>query len=163
MVLEPCLGKTPCSYYVHVVVSSLRIRKRRKAPTSLTIIVDMYLFSSVDLAHFSSAVNSVQGHSPVKDSTKTQNIITETSFVLTSSTPKSPSKQDHGPVSTRNNRVLNGPLGRSLRSFARTAHSLRSAPLRYARFATLAPFTGSLTHFAHSLVGWLEFMNLCSY
>ena len=33
------------------------------------------------------------------------------------------------------NRVLNLPLGRSLRSFARTAHSahsLRSAPLRYA-------------------------------
>ena len=43
-----------------------------------------------------------------------------------------------GPVSTHDNRVLNGPLGRSLRSFARTAHSahsLRSAPLRYARFA----------------------------
>ena len=41
-----------------------------------------------------------------------------------------------GPVSTRDNRVLNGPLGRSLRSFARTAHcahSLHSAPLRYAR------------------------------
>ena len=43
-----------------------------------------------------------------------------------------------GSVSTRDNRVLNGPLGRSLRSFARTAHSahwLRSAPLCYARFA----------------------------
>jgi len=35
---------------------------------------------------------------------------------------------DLGPVSTRDNRVLNGPLGRSLRSFARTAHSLRSLP-----------------------------------
>merc|ERR1712168_1062490 len=44
----------------------------------------------------------------------------------------------YGPVSSRDNRVFNGPLGRSLRSFARTAHSahsLRSAPLRYARFA----------------------------
>ena len=43
-----------------------------------------------------------------------------------------------GPVSTRDNRVWKGPLGRSLRSFARTAHSahsLRSAPLRSARFA----------------------------
>ena len=43
----------------------------------------------------------------------------------------------------RDNRVFNGPLGRSLRLFARTAHSahsahsLRSAPLRYARFARL--------------------------
>ena len=79
-----------------------------------------------------------------------------------------------GPVSSRDNRVLKGPLGRSLRSFARTAHSahsLRSAPLRYACFATLAslrslrllaPFTGLLTHFAHSLVGQWKFMNLCS-
>ena len=44
---------------------------------------------------------------------------------------------DCGPVSTRSNRVLKGPLSRSLRSFARTAHSaylLRSAPLCYARF-----------------------------
>ena len=30
-----------------------------------------------------------------------------------------------------------GPLGRSLRLFPRTAHSLRSAPLRYACFAGL--------------------------
>ena len=40
-----------------------------------------------------------------------------------------------GPVSTRDNRVFNGPLGRSLRSFARTALSLRSA--------SLALFTGA--------------------
>ena len=43
-----------------------------------------------------------------------------------------------GPVSSRDNRVLKEPLGRSLRSFARTAHSahsLCSALLRYARFA----------------------------
>ena len=40
-----------------------------------------------------------------------------------------------GPVSTSDNRILKGPLGRSLRSFARTAHSLHSAPLRYTRFA----------------------------
>ena len=59
----------------------------------------------------------------------------------------------------KDNRVLKGPLGRSLRSFARTAHSthsLRSTPLRY------APFTGSLTHFAHSLVRQLKFLNMCS-
>ena len=45
-----------------------------------------------------------------------------------------------GPVSSRDNRVLKGPLGRSLRSFARTAHSahsLRSTPLCYARIARL--------------------------
>ena len=43
-----------------------------------------------------------------------------------------------GAILVTDNRVLNGPLGRSLRSFARTAHSalsLRSAPLCYARFA----------------------------
>ena len=46
-------------------------------------------------------------------------------------------RTDIGPVSTRDNRVLKGPLGRSLRSFARTAHSahsahsLRRAPLGY--------------------------------
>ena len=33
----------------------------------------------------------------------------------------------------------------------------RSASLR-----SLAPFTGSLTHFAHSLVGQLKFLNVCS-
>ena len=57
--------------------------------------------------------------------------------------------QDEGPVSTRDNRVLKGPLGRSLRSFARTAHStnsLRSALLRYARFARpLRSWARSLT------------------
>merc|ERR1719334_1293785 len=58
---------------------------------------------------------------------------------------------DNGLVSTRDNRVFNGSLGRSLRSSARSAHSLCSAP-----------FTGSLTHFAHSLVGQLKFVNLCS-
>ena len=76
-----------------------------------------------------------------------------------------------GPVSTRNNRVLKGPLGRSLRSFARTAHSahsahsLRSAPSCSAllrSLCSLAPFMGSLTHFAHSLVGQLKFMKMCS-
>ena len=46
------------------------------------------------------------------------------------------------------NRVLKGSLGRSLRSFARTAHSLRS----------LATFMGLLTHFANSLVGQLKFL-----
>ena len=56
-----------------------------------------------------------------------------------------------------NNRVFNGPLGRSrLRSLA----PQRSAPLRSLR--SLAPFTGSLTHFAHSLVGQLKILNMCS-
>ena len=62
-------------------------------------------------------------------------------------------------------RVLNLPLGRSLRSFALTAHaahSLRSAFQRSASLRSLAPFTGSLTHFAHSLVGQLKFLNMCS-
>ena len=57
------------------------------------------------------------------------------------------------------NRVLNLPLGRSLCSFARTAHSahsLRSAPLCYARSVH------GLTHFAPSLVGQLKFLNVCS-
>ena len=64
------------------------------------------------------------------------------------------------------NCVFNGPLGRSLLSFARTthsAHSLCSAPLRSASLrslCSLAPFTGSLTHFAHSLVRQLKFLNI---
>jgi len=80
-----------------------------------------------------------------------------------------------GAFLVKDDRVLKGPLGRSLRSFACTAHSahsLCSAPLCYARFATLASlwtlcslalFTGSLTHFAHSLMGQLEFLNMCSH
>ena len=40
-----------------------------------------------------------------------------------------------GAVLVTDNRVLNGPLGRSLRSFVRTAHSLRSAALRFAPLA----------------------------
>ena len=55
-------------------------------------------------------------------------------------------------------RVLNGPLGRSLRSFARTAHSAHSAHSLHS-----ALFTGSLTHFVHSLVGQLKFLNMCSH
>ena len=53
-----------------------------------------------------------------------------------------------GAFLVRNNRVLNGPLGCSLRSFARTAHSaksLRSALFRYAHF------TCSIHGLAHSL------------
>ena len=50
--------------------------------------------SSGDLALFA-AGNSVQAHSPVKDSSKTHEIIDETSFVVTASTPKSPLKQHH--------------------------------------------------------------------
>ena len=59
----------------------------------------------------------------------------------------------------RDNRVLNGPLGRSLCSFARTTHSGHS--LFSARFAR-CPFMGSLTPVAHSLLGQLKFMNMCS-
>ena len=56
------------------------------------------------------------------------------------------------------NRTSNGPLGRSPHLFARSAHSLCKPPL----IRLLAPFTGSLTHFAHSLVGQLKFLNMCS-
>ena len=52
---------------------------------------------------------------------------------------------------------------RLLATFVRSHRSLtpqRSASLRSLR--SLAPFTGSLTHFAHSLVGQLKFMNMCS-
>ena len=60
-----------------------------------------------------------------------------------------------GSVCTCDNRIFIGPLGRSLRSFACTAqsaHSLRSAPLCYARFARLLRSRAcSLTHFAHFL------------
>ena len=59
-----------------------------------------------------------------------------------------------GLVSTRDNRVLNGPLGRSLGSFARTAHfthQLRSALLRYAGCAhSLHSRERSLTQFTPS-------------
>ena len=59
-----------------------------------------------------------------------------------------------GSVSTRDNRVFNGPLGRSLRSFTRTshsAHSLRSAPLRFAPLSSIARSIHGLTHSHHSL------------
>ena len=58
----------------------------------------------------------------------------------------------------RDDCVLNGPLGRSLRLFARTAHSahsLRSAPLRYARFArSLCSRARSLTLLTPSWDSW---------
>ena len=50
---------------------------------------------------------------------------------------------DIGSVYTRNNRVLSGPLGCSLRSIARTAHSLCNA--------TLTLLTHSIHGLAHSL------------
>ena len=59
------------------------------------------------------------------------------------------------------NRIFNGPLGRLLRSFVRTAHSahlLRSAPQRSAALPSLY----LLIHFAHTLVRQLKFMNMCS-
>ena len=55
---------------------------------------------------------------------------------------------------------------RSLATFVRLHRSLRSlAPQRFASLCSLrslAPFTGSLTHFAHSLVGPLKFLIMCS-
>ena len=54
---------------------------------------------------------------------------------LTTNTPS------EGEFLVKDDRVLNLPLGRSLRSFTRTAHS---------------------AHFAHSLVGQLKFLNMCS-
>merc|ERR1711933_340859 len=69
-----------------------------------------------------------------------ENFVQHAFFIELSRSKHDPHLYEHvlGPVSTRDNRVLKGLLGRSLRSFARTthsAHSLRSAPLRYARFA----------------------------
>ena len=63
----------------------------------------------------------------------------------------------------KDDRVLNLPLGRSLRSFARTAHSahsLHSAPLRYARFArSLCSQARSLAHsLPHGTVEILEYV-----
>ena len=56
---------------------------------------------------------------------------------------------------------------RSLATFVRSHRSLRSlAPQRSAllrSLRSLTPFTGSLTHFAHSLVGQLKFLNMCSH
>ena len=50
--------------------------------------------------------------------------------------------------------VLKGPLGRSLRFFARTAHSLtRSAALRFATLALLARSVHGLAHSLRSLPG----------
>ena len=49
-------------------------------------------------------------------------------------------------------RISNGLLGRSLRSFATFVRSHRS----------LAPFMGSLTHSANSLIGLLKFMDMCT-
>ena len=56
---------------------------------------------------------------------------------------------------------------RSLATFARLHRPLRSlAPQRSTSLCSLrslALFTGSLTHFAHSLVRRLKFMNMCSH
>ena len=69
-----------------------------------------------------------------------------------------------GSVPIRDSRVFNKPLGRSLHSFTRTAHSAHLlCSIR------LASSTGSLTHFAHfahplhSLVEWLRFINVLIY
>ena len=71
--------------------------------------------------------------------------------------------QAKGGFLVTDNRVFNGPLGRSLRLFVRSHRSLRSlVPQHSALLRSLAPFMGSLTHFAHSFMGQLEFTNMCS-
>ena len=56
------------------------------------------------------------------------------------------------PYSTRDNRVLNEPLGRSLRSFARTTHSTHfSAALCFDMLALFARSVHSLAHSLRSL------------
>ena len=54
------------------------------------------------------------------------------------------------PVSTRDNRVLNGPLGRSLRSFARYVRSLAPLP-PLTHSASLARSVHGLAHSLRSL------------
>ena len=61
-------------------------------------------------------------------------------------------EQNTGPVSTRDNRVLKGPLGRSLRSsLAPLTPLTRSAALRFAMLASLAHSVHGLAHSLHSL------------
>ena len=76
------------------------------------------------------------------------------------------SNENEGAFLVKDDRVLKGPLGRSLRSFARTAHSahsLRSALLRYICFVrSLHARACSLTLLTF-LVGQLKFLNMCSH
>ena len=71
-----------------------------------------------------------------------------------------------GEFLVKDDRVLKGPLGRSLRSLARTAHSahsLHSALLRYICFVrSLHARACSLTLLTF-LVGQLKFLNMCSH
>ena len=53
-------------------------------------------------------------------------------------------------------------VARSVRSPAPLTPLPRSAALRFATLISLARSIHGLTHFAHSLVGRLKFMNLCS-
>ena len=80
--------------------------------------------------------------------------------------PTETETETEGAFLVTDNRVLNGQLSRSLRLFARTAHSahsLCSALLHSAHFACLlTPFKGLLTNFTHFLVGQSIFMNICS-
>ena len=58
------------------------------------------------------------------------------------------------------------PATWSLVTFVRSHRSLCSLALQHSALlhshCLLAPFTGSLTHFAHSLMGQLKFLNMCS-
>ena len=58
------------------------------------------------------------------------------------------------------NCVYNGPLGRSLSLLSLLTLLTCSSAL--SSLQSFALFTGSLTHFAHSLMGQLKFLNMCS-
>ena len=64
-------------------------------------------------------------------------------------------RTEYGPVSSRDNRVLKGPLGRPVARYVRSLAPLtpltRSAALRFATLASLARFARSLRSRARSL------------
>ena len=72
-----------------------------------------------------------------------------------------------GAFLVRDNRVFNGPLGRSLCLFVCSLAPLisltRYAVLYFAMLTLLTPFTGSLTPFTHSLTAKFKFFNVCLY
>ena len=73
-------------------------------------------------------------------------------------------QQSQGSFPATDKHVLNRPLGRLLHSFARTTHSLCTAPHRsICSLRSRARSLTLLTHFAHSLVRWLKFINMCSH
>ena len=82
---------------------------------------------------------------------------------------------DYGRVFSQTIAFLTGhSVARYVRSLTLLTPLTHSAALRFATLAlftrsaalrslhSLAPFLGSLTHFTHSLVGQLKFINICS-